>query len=97
MPFSHQLKLPSLNGASVTARLDSWRQQPSAFLERGDPIADISIEGTAYMLCVDFQCAFSAAIARPGDVVHTGDVIAASAAEGEDLPYRRESLVIQTI
>ena len=97
MPFSHQLRFPSLNGASVTARLDSWRQQPSAFLKRGDPIADISIEGTPHMLCVDFPCAFSAAIAQPGDVVHTGDVIAGCAAEGEDLPYRRESLVIQTI
>jgi hypothetical protein len=71
MPFSHQLKFPSLNGASVTARLDRWRQEPSAFLERGDPIADISIEGTAYMLCVDFPCAFSSVIAHLGDVMHT--------------------------
>ena len=97
MPFSHQLRFPPLNGAPVTARLDSWRQQLSAFLERGDPIADISIEGRAHMLCVDFPCVFSAAIAQPGDVLYTGDVIAACAAEGEDLPYRRESLVIQTI
>jgi len=97
MPFSHQLKFPSLNGASVTARLDSWRQKPSAFLERGDPVADISIEGTAYILCVDFPCAFSSVVAHPGAVVRTGDVVAACAAEGEDLPYRRESLVIQTI
>jgi pyruvate/2-oxoglutarate dehydrogenase complex dihydrolipoamide acyltransferase (E2) component len=97
MPFSHQLRFPSLNGASVTARLDRWRQQPFAFLNRGDPIADISIEGKAHTLCVDFPCGFSAAIAQPGNVVHTGDIIATCAAEGEDLPYRRESVVIRTI
>ena len=97
MPFSHQLRFPPLNGSAVTARLDGWRQKPLAFLERGDPLADISIEGTAYALCVDFLCAFSSVIANPGDVVSTGDVIAACAAEGEDLPYRREALVIQTI
>jgi len=97
MPFSHQLRFPSLNGVSVTARLDSWRQQPFTFLKRGDPIADISIEGKAHLLCVDFRCAFSAAIAQSGNVVHTGDIIATCAAEGEDLPYRRESVIIQTI
>jgi pyruvate/2-oxoglutarate dehydrogenase complex dihydrolipoamide acyltransferase (E2) component len=97
MPFSHQLKFPPLDGSPVTARLDSWLQRPSAFLERGDPIAHISIDGTAYRLCIDFPCAFSSVVAHPGDIVHTGHVIAACAAEGEDLPYRRESLVIQTI
>jgi pyruvate/2-oxoglutarate dehydrogenase complex dihydrolipoamide acyltransferase (E2) component len=97
MPFSHQLKLPSLNGSTVTARLDEWRQEPLAFLERGEPLADISIDGIAYSLCVDFPCAFSSVIAHPGDVVNTGDVIAACAAEGEDLPNRRESLVIRAI
>jgi pyruvate/2-oxoglutarate dehydrogenase complex dihydrolipoamide acyltransferase (E2) component len=97
MPFSYQLKLPPLHGSAVTARLDKWRQQPLAFLERGDPLADISIDGTAYTLCVDFPCAFSSVIAHPGDVVSTGDVIAACAAEGEDLPYRREALIIRTI
>jgi pyruvate/2-oxoglutarate dehydrogenase complex dihydrolipoamide acyltransferase (E2) component len=97
MPFSHQLKFPPLNNSAVTARLDGWRQKPLAFLERGDPLADISIEGTAYTLCVDFPCAFSSVIAHPGDVVNTGDVIAACAAEGEDLPYSRESLVIRAI
>jgi pyruvate/2-oxoglutarate dehydrogenase complex dihydrolipoamide acyltransferase (E2) component len=97
MPFSYQLKFPPLNGSEVTARLEKWRQQPLAFLERGDPLADISIDGIAYVLCVDFPCAFSAAIAQSGDLVHTGEVIAACAAEGEDLPYRRESLIIQTI
>jgi len=33
----------------------------------------------------------SSVIARVGDVVNTGDVIAACAAEEQDLPYRRES------
>jgi hypothetical protein len=97
MPFSHQLKFPTLNGSSVTARLDGWRHKPLAFLERGDLVADISIDGTAYALCVDFPCAFSSVVAQPGDIVNTGDVIAACAAEGENLPYRRESLVIQAI
>jgi pyruvate/2-oxoglutarate dehydrogenase complex dihydrolipoamide acyltransferase (E2) component len=97
MPFSHQLKFPPLNGSVVKARIDAWRQKPLAFLERGDPIADISIDGTAYTLSVDFPCALSSVIAQPGHLVSTGDVIAACAAEGEDLPYRRESLVIQPI
>jgi pyruvate/2-oxoglutarate dehydrogenase complex dihydrolipoamide acyltransferase (E2) component len=97
MPFSHELKFPTLNGSSVKARLDNWRHNPVAFLERGDPIANISIDGTDYTLRVDFPCAFSSVIARPGDMVSTGDVIAACAAEGEDLPYHRESLVIQPI
>ena len=97
MPFSHQLKLPALNGSPVTARLGRWLQKPLAFLEQGDRIADISIDDVAYTLCVDFPCAFSSAIAQPGEVVHTGDVIAACAAEGEDLPYRRDSMVIQRI
>jgi pyruvate/2-oxoglutarate dehydrogenase complex dihydrolipoamide acyltransferase (E2) component len=97
MPFSHQLKFPTLNSSSVRARLDGWRQKPLAFLERGDPIADISIDGTAYTLRVDFPCALSSFMARPGDIVNTGDVIAACAAEGEDLPHHRESLVIQAI
>ncbi len=97
MPFSHKLKFPKLNGASVTARLEGWHQKPLASLERGDPIADISIDGTAYMLSVDFPCALSSLMARPGDIMNTGDVIAACAAEGEDLPYHRESLVIQAI
>jgi hypothetical protein len=68
-----------------------WRQKPLAFLERGDPIADISIDNTAHTLCFDFLCALSSVIARVGDVVNTGDVIAACAAEEQDLPYRRES------
>jgi pyruvate/2-oxoglutarate dehydrogenase complex dihydrolipoamide acyltransferase (E2) component len=97
MPFSHQLKFPALNGASVTARLDRWHQKPSAFLERGDVIADICIDGIAYKLCVDFPCAFSSVKAHAGEIVSTGDVIGACAAEGEDLPYHRESLVIQAI
>ena len=97
MPFSHQLQLPALHGSSVTARLDGWRQKPLAFLERGDSIADISIDGTAYILCVDFRCAFSSVIAHAGDTVKTGEVIAACAAEGEDIPHDRESLVIQSI
>jgi pyruvate/2-oxoglutarate dehydrogenase complex dihydrolipoamide acyltransferase (E2) component len=97
MPFSHQLKLPPLKGSPVTARLDGWRQKPLAFLERGDPIADISVGATAYTLCVDFPCGLSSLIAHPGDLVKTGDVLAACAAEGEDLPYNRESLIIRTI
>jgi pyruvate/2-oxoglutarate dehydrogenase complex dihydrolipoamide acyltransferase (E2) component len=97
MPFSHQLKFPTLNGSSVRARLDGWRQKPLAFLERGDSIANISIDGAAYTLCVDFPCALSSLMARPGDIVNTGNIIAACAAEGEDLPYHRESLVIQPI
>jgi hypothetical protein len=97
MPFSYQLKFPPLNGLSVSARLERWREQPLAFLERGDPIADISIDGTSYILCVDFPCAFSSARAHAGDTVNTGDVIGACAAEGEDIPYRRELLLIQAI
>jgi len=97
MSFSHQLKFPPLNGSVVKARIDAWRQKPLAFLERGDPIADVSIDGRAYSLCVDFPCAFSSVSRQPGDVVNTGDVIAACAAEGEDLPCRRESLMIQPI
>jgi hypothetical protein len=80
MPFSHQLKLPPLNGSAVTARLDGWRQKPLAFLNRGDPIADISVGGTPYTLCVDFSCGLSSLIALPGDLVETGDVVAACAA-----------------
>jgi pyruvate/2-oxoglutarate dehydrogenase complex dihydrolipoamide acyltransferase (E2) component len=97
MPFSHQLKLPPLNGSHVTARLDGWRQEPLAFVDRGDPIAEISIGDTAYSLCIDFACGLSSLIAHPGDLVKTGDVVAACAAEGEDLPYGRESLVIRAI
>jgi hypothetical protein len=95
MPFLHQLRLPPLNGAPVSARLDSWRQEPSAFLERGDPIANISIDGTAYNLSVDFPCTLSRLIAQPGDRVNTGDVIAACETELEYREDHRESLVIQ--
>ena len=57
----------------------------------GDPIVDISIDVTAHTLCFDFLCVLSSVIAHAGDVVNTGDVIAACAAEGEDLPCPRDS------
>ena len=95
MPFSHQLKFPSRYGSPVAARLEQWRRKPSDFLERGDVLAEISIEGVAHLLCIDFPCLLSSLIAKAGDILRTGDHIGACAAEGEDLPYHRESLVIR--
>jgi pyruvate/2-oxoglutarate dehydrogenase complex dihydrolipoamide acyltransferase (E2) component len=94
MPFSHQLKFPSYNGSPVAARLEQWRKKPSDFLERGDVLAEISIDGSAHLLCIDFSCLLSSLIAKTGDLLPTGDHLDACAAEGEDLPYHRESLVI---
>ena len=96
MPFSHQLALPSFNGSPFTARLERWRRRPPEFVERGDVIADLSVDGAAHVLCIDFPCLLSSLIPQPGDTVSTGDRIGACAADGEALPYGRESLVIQT-
>lgn len=97
MPFSHQLAFPACDGLAVTARLERWRRRPSEFVERGDIIADISVDGAARALCIDFPCLLSSLVPKPGDTLTTGDRIGACAAEGEDLPYNRESLLIQTI
>ena len=72
MPFSHQLKFPSYNGSPVAARLEQWRKKPSDFLERGDVLAEISIDGSAHLLCIDFSCLLSSLIAKTGDLLRTG-------------------------
>jgi hypothetical protein len=96
MPFSHQLKFPSNDGFPVVARLEQWRRKPSDFLKRGDVLAEIAIDDVAHLLRIDFPCLLSSLIAKPGDLLRTGDHLGACAAEGEGLPYHRESLVIRT-
>ena len=96
MPFSHQLAFPPFRGSPVTARVERWRRTPPEFVERGDVIADLSLDGAAHVLCIDFPCLLSSLIPKAGDTLATGDRVGACAAEGEDLPYNRESFVIQT-
>ena len=96
MPFSHQLVLPPVEGSAVTVRLERWRRRPSEFVERGDVIADLSLGDAPHVLRIDFPCMLSSLVPQAGAVLTSGERIGACAAEGEDLPYNRESLVIQT-
>jgi pyruvate/2-oxoglutarate dehydrogenase complex dihydrolipoamide acyltransferase (E2) component len=97
MPFSHQLKFPRHVGSPVTARLERWGCNPSEFVERGDVIADLSIDSVTHVLCIDFPCLLSSLVVKPGDLLRTGDHLGACAAEAEDIPYRSESLVIRAV
>jgi pyruvate/2-oxoglutarate dehydrogenase complex dihydrolipoamide acyltransferase (E2) component len=95
MRFAHQLIFPPLDGSPVTACLERWRRKPSDLVECGDIIADLSVDGAAHFLRLDFPCMLSSLPLQPGATLKTGDWVGACAAEGEDLPYNRESLLIQ--
>ena len=53
MPFSHQFIFKLLDGSPVTACLERWSQKPSDLVERGDIIADLSVDGATHFLRVD--------------------------------------------
>lgn len=66
-------------------------------LEKHDAIAQITIEGQPYTLCVNFPCGLSSLIVQAGDTVKTGDRIAVCVSEGEDIPYGRDYLFIRAV
>jgi len=64
-------------------------------LAKGDVIAVIAIADAPHALCVNFPCGFLSKVARAGDELKTGDLIAGCGADGESIPYGHDYLFIR--
>jgi pyruvate/2-oxoglutarate dehydrogenase complex dihydrolipoamide acyltransferase (E2) component len=95
MPFSCKLTVPSYNDSPIDGRLDSWLKKPTVMLQRGDAIAEITIDSIRYFLCVDFPCALGGLQVQAGDPIKTGDLVATCGADGESIPYGRDYCVVR--